>query len=284
MGQLRDRMEEDLRLKAFSPSTRKIYLLYARKFAAFYRRSPDDLGEEEIRRFLLHVMEVDRVSYETYRQILAALKFLYGVTLGRAWEVERLPFPRKRHRLPTVLSPQQVFDLLREIRSLKYRAVLMVLYGAGLRIAEGCRLKVADIDSKQMILHVRSGKGDKQRMTLLPERLLKVLRIYWQVERPRDWLFPGKTRDGHVSVVSVRLAFQDARKKAGLPPCTPHCLRHSFATHLLDGGTDLAVIQALLGHNSIRTTTLYTHVSLRSIRQTDSPLDRLPPLDQHGHS
>jgi len=276
MGRLRDRMAEDLKLKAYSPSTRKIYLLYARKFAAHYRRSPEELSEAEIREFLLYLMEVEEVSYETYRQILAALKFLYTVTLGRAWEVERIPFPKRRRRLPVVLSAEDVAALLGAIRSLKYRAMLMALYGGGLRISEACRLQAEDIDSKRMVLRVRNGKGGKDRYTVLSQRLLEVLRVYWRAVRPRGWLFPGKTREGHISDSTVRAVFRQAREAAGIgAECTPHTLRHSFATHLLDAGTELVVIQALLGHSSIRTTSIYTHVSTRHIQNTQSPLDHL---------
>jgi site-specific recombinase XerD len=269
-------MAEDLKLKAYSPSTRKIYLLYARKFAAHYRRSPEELGEAEIREFLLYLMEVEQVSYETYRQILAALKFLYTVTLGRAWEVERIPFPKRRRRLPEVLSAEDVAALLGAIRSLRYRAMLMAVYGGGLRISEACRLRAEDIDSKRMVVRVRNGKGGKDRYTVLSQRLLEVLRVYWRAARPREWLFPGKTREGHICDSTVRAVFRQAREAAGIgAECTPHTLRHSFATHLLDAGTELVIIQALLGHRSIRTTSIYTHVSTRHIQKTQSPLDRL---------
>lgn len=280
MGQLRDRMEQDLILKGLQSATRRNYLLYGRKLAAFYRRSPEELGEAEIRRFLMHLIQVDRVSYATYRQVLAAVRFLYTVTLGRVWEVEHIPFPKRPGRkLPQVLSGEQILALFKALRSPKYRAIVMTCYAAGLRISEACQLRVADIDSKRMVLRVRHGKGDKERYTLLPPRLLHLLRVYWKLHRPADWLFPGRTPAGHIHQDTVRQVLAKAAAAAGLGKCAPHMLRHSFATHLLDQGTDLVVIQALLGHESIRTTTLYAHVSTAKIQKTQSPLERLPALE-----
>lgn len=278
MGQLRERMEQDLKLKNFSPATRKVYLCYARKFAAHFRRSPAEMGETEVREFLLHALQIEQVSYDTYRQILAALKFLYTVTLEREWEVKRIPFPKHGPRtLPRAPDRDQVLALFRELKSPKYRALLISCYAAGLRISEACRLRVEDIDSRQMVLRVHQGKGRKDRLTLLSPRLLDTLRCYWRIYQPQDWMFPGRTPDGHISPDTVRQVFAKGRKQAGLGRwCTPHTLRHAFATHLLDAGTDLVVIQALLGHTSIKTTSRYTHVSVERLRDTISPLDQLP--------
>jgi site-specific recombinase XerD len=273
-------MAEDLRLRNFSPATRRNYLLYARKFVAFFMRSPEDLGEPEIRQFLLHQLEVKRLSHSAYRQIYAALKFLYTVTLGRAWEVEHLPFPRQRERsLPVVLPGDELAALFQAVRRLKYRALFMTCYGAGLRINEACHLRVTDIDSKQMLVHVRHPKGGQERITLLSAKLLEVLRVYWQEEKPRLWLFPGATPDQPLSSDVAREALQKASLDAGLTKkCTPHVLRHCFATHLLDAGVDLVVLQALLGHRSIRTTSRYTHISVQRIQKVVSPLDLLPTI------
>jgi integrase/recombinase XerD len=278
MGQLRDRMEQDLILRNFSPATRKIYLLYARRFIAHYRQPAEELGERDIRLYLLHMMQVEMISYETYRQSLAAIKFLYTVTLGRPWEVKHLPFPKHHKHLPPVLNAQQVTGVLSAVKSLKYRAMLMALYAAGLRISEACRLRVADIDSQRMTLRVQDGKGGKDRYTVLAPRLLQVLREYWKEERPKDWLFPGHTKEGHLSPQAVRTVFKLALRQAGVPGnYTPHALRHSFATHLLDAGTELVVIQALLGHRCLKTTALYTRVSMKNIQRVVSPLQTLPP-------
>jgi site-specific recombinase XerD len=280
MGRLHDRMAEDLTLRNFSPATRRNYLLYARKFAAFFMRSPEDMGEPEIRQFLLHQLEVKQLAHASYRQIYAALKFLYTVTLGRAWEVEHLPHPRQRlRRLPVVLHAEELAILFQAIRSLKYRALFMTCYAAGLRINEACHLRVGDIDSQQMLVHVRHAKGGKERITLLSAKLLEVLRIYWMEQKPRPWLFPGKTPDRPLSSDAARQALEQICLDAGLTKkCTPHTFRHSFATHLLDAGVDLVVLQALLGHHSIRTTSRYTHISVQRIQKVISPLDLLPTI------
>ena len=281
MGQLRDRMEQDLILKKLSPATRTNYLLYCRKFAAHYRRSPEELGETEIRDFLLHAIQIEQVSYGTYRQILAALKFLYTVTLGRPWEVERIPFPRREPKaFPEVLEKSQLLQLFAALRSPKYRALFLTCYAAGLRISEACALRVEDIDSKRMLIRVRYAKGSKQRYTILSRQLLNALRAYWRVQQPPEWLFPGQGKAPHIAPDSARQVFRAARERAGLGRwCTPHTLRHSFATHLLESGTELVVIQALLGHSNIRTTTTYTHVRTDHLASVTSPLDTLslPP-------
>ena len=278
MGQLRDRMEQDLILKHLSPATRRNYLLYCRKFAAHYRRSPAELGETEIREYLIHVMQVEQVAYATYRQILASLKFLYTVTLGRRWEVERIPFPRRDPQaFPEVLENEQLLRLFSALRRPKYRAMFLTCYAAGLRISEACALRVEDIDSRRMVIRVRYAKGNKQRYTVLSQRLLIALREYWRVQRPLEWLFPGQSQQSHIASETARQVFRLARDQVGLGRwCTPHTLRHSFATHLLESGTELVVIQALLGHSTIRTTTTYAHVRTDHIATVTSPLDNLP--------
>jgi len=284
MGQLRDRMEQDLRLKGLRPATRRNYLLYCKKFAAFFMRSPEDMGQAEIRQFLLHHLEGQRRSYATYRQILASLKFLYTVTLQRPWEVDPIPFPKPPPtRLPVVLSAEELTALFDAIESPKYRAVLITCYAAGLRIGEACRLCVADIDSQRLLLHIRDGKGGRERFTLLSPRLLAVLRRYWRLEKPTDWLFPGAEPGCPVSPDAVRTVFRQACAQSGLTKrCTPHSLRHSFATHLLEAGTDLVLIQTLLGHQSLRSTVRYTHVDSQRLQHTTSPLEQLPPLAEEG--
>ncbi len=279
MGRLRDRMEQDLILRRLSPATRRNYLMYCRNFAAHYARSPEHLGQAEIREFLLYSIQVEQVSYATYRQLLAALKFLYTVTLTRAGEVERIPFPRhRRQSFPEVLGQDKLLELFEALRRPKYRALLMSCYAAGLRISEACALQVRDIDSRRMVIRVRYAKGDKQRFTVLSRQLLIALREYWKIDRPQQWLFPGAGKSGYVTPETVRRVFRNAREQVGLGKwCTPHTLRHSFATHLLESGTELVVIQALLGHSSIKTTTCYTHVRTDHIAKVTSPFDFLPP-------
>ena len=276
MGQLRDRMEADLRLAGYSPSTQKIYLLYAKLFTKYHMRSPAEMGEDQIRQYLLHMVEEKKISRETYRQIRAALIFLYTITLRRQTEVEHLPVRRKKVKLPVVLSGTEVQALLEAVRSPKYRVIVMAQYAGGLRISEACRLRPEDIDSKRMVIHVRAGKGGRDRYTVLSARFLASLRDYFRQHRPDGWLFPGKTADGHASPETSRRVFHAAVAAAGISKTiTPHVLRHCFATHLLESGVDVKVIQSLLGHGSLRATEVYTHVSVEHIGRVKSPLDLL---------
>jgi site-specific recombinase XerD len=271
-------MEQDLILRKLASATRRNYLLYCRKFAAHYGRNPAELGEAEIRDYLLYLIQVEQVAYATYRQVLAALKFLYGTTLKRTWEVERIPFPRRpRNEFPEVVNPDQLVQLFAALRNPKYRALFLTCYAGGLRISEACALRVEDIDSRRMVLRVRYAKGSKQRFTVLSQQLLVALREYWKGARPPEWLFPGQGKTPHISAESARHVFRTARDQVGLGKwCTPHTLRHSFATHLLESGTELVVIQALLGHSTILTTTTYAHVRTDHIATVTSPLDALP--------
>jgi integrase/recombinase XerD len=276
MGQLRDRMEADLKLAGYSPSTRKIYLLYSRLFAKYHMRSPAEMGEEEIRQYLLHMVEERKISRETYRQIRSALIFLYTVTLKRPTEVDHLPVRRNKVKLPVVLSGTEVQRVLEAVRSQKYRAIVMAQYAGGLRITEACHLRPEDIDSKRMVIHVRAGKGGRDRYTVLSVRLLAFLRDYFRTYRPDEWLFPGQTTEGHASPNTFRRVFRAAVASAGISKTiTPHVLRHCFATHLLESGVDIKVIQVLLGHASLRATEVYTHISVEHIGRVRSPLDLL---------
>ncbi len=234
------------------------------------------MGEEEVRRYFLHLLDQRKLSHDAYRQAYSALKFLYEVTLRRPFEVPCVSRNRRPRPLPDVLSGSEVLRLFEAFRSAKYRLVTMTLYGAGLRVSEACRLRPGDIDSRRMLLHVRAGKGRKDRLVTLPRRLLESLRVYWRTHRPPDYLFPGKCVDGHVSPGSVRTALRYTARDAGLRKrVTPHLLRHSFATHLLEIGTDIAVIQALLGHRDIHATTRYASVSTHLIGRVRNPLDLL---------
>lgn len=277
MGRLRDRMTADLELRGYRSSTRKQYVGCAAAFAKHYMRSPEHLGEAEVRGFVLYLLHVRKVSPFVHKMFVAALRFLYVYTLRRPEVVRWLPWPRVPRPLPVVLSGSEVVRFLEAIVSPKYRAIAMCVYGAGLRIAEACALRLdpLDIDRARMLIHVHDGKRGRDRYVMLSPRLREALLAYWRAERPRGcYLFPGATEGSHVAPDTVRAVFHEAAEAAGIAKrVTPHVLRHSFATHLHEAGNDIRVIQELLGHASIRTTQRYTHVSARVIGRTKSPLD-----------
>lgn len=276
MRQLRTRMTEDLQLAGYSQTTVEKYLHYSKQFAAYFMRSPEEMGEEEIRAFLLYLINERDFSHHTYRQVLASLRFLYQVTLKRPMEIEHIK-PRKKMRpLPEVLSGSEVERLLDAVYSVNHRAILMTMYASGLRVMEACRLQVTDIDSTRMLIHVHAGKGKKDRYALLAKRQLEYLRAYWRQARPQTWLFPGKTREGHISCGRVREVFNASAKRAGIAKkITPHILRHCFATHLIESGVDLSIVKEFLGHKSIHTTQIYTHLGVERVKGVTSPLDLL---------
>jgi integrase/recombinase XerD len=276
MGALCQRMEEDLKLKNYAPATRAEYLRCAKRFAAYHMRSPADMGEREIRDFLL-ALAFEHASPETLKMHVAALKFLYGTTLRRPEEIVALPWPKVPHRLPDILSGTEVDALLGAVEPLLHRAVVMTAYGTGLRVREACSLRLDDVDSRRKLIHVRDGKRARDRYVPLPERLLAFLREYWRQVRPAPpWLFPGQKPARPITPHAVRNALAKGIRKAGITKrVTLHALRHSYATHLLEGGTDIRVIQALLGHASIRSTMRYTRVTAQHLGRVISPLDIL---------
>jgi integrase/recombinase XerD len=238
---LRQRMLEDLQIRHYSPSTIRIYLHSVAEFARHFRKPPDQLGSEHIRQYQLFLMKEKQVSLSSYIQMVCALRFLYTQTLSRKIGIERIPFPRRERKLPVILSQEEVKALLEAPRTLRHRALLAVLYGCGVRVAEVTHLKVTDIDARRQVLWVRQGKGRKDRQTLLSPKLLELLRIYWRAERPTEWLFPGANPTRPISPKAVFfLACQKAGRKAGLSKSVhPHLLRHAFATHLLEAGVNL---------------------------------------------
>ena len=275
MGQLHNRMEADLKLAGYSPGTRKIYLLYARQFSKHFMRSPAQMGEEEIRTFLLYLIEERNISQETLRQVRAALKFLYAMSLRRPVEVAYLPARRRSRPLPMVLSGTEVIALFQAVESEPCRLILMAMYAGGLRTSEACQLRPEDIDTRLRVVRVH-GKGRRDRYTVLADHWLRELRAYWCRCRPSDWFFPGQKPGSHITPDAVRLVFHKARVDAGIRKLvTPHVLRHCFATHLLETGTDLTFVQALLGHGSLRATQVYAHVRIKEGGQARSPLDLL---------
>lgn len=277
MGKLRDKMEQDLKLRGLCENTRETYLRCARAFVKHYRKSPTEMGKAEVRDFLLHLVEERKLSPSTYNVYGASLKFLYSHTLGRPQEVAWVGQMRVTRRLPAILSAEEIEQLLDALRSLRMQAVVMTAYGAGLRVSEVVHLEVADIDSRRMVIHVRHGKGNRDRYTMLPQRLLELLRAYWKEQRPAGpELFPGPEPGSVLSPDAVGKALKQAAERAKIRKRVhPHALRHAFATHLLEAGTDLRTLQVLLGHASIRTTALYAQVSPAMIRKTKSPADRL---------
>jgi integrase/recombinase XerD len=275
---LRQRMVDDLRLRNRSPRTIQSYVAHVAHFAKYWQRSPEQLGPEEIRQYQVHLVKERAVSWSTFNQAVSALRFFYGVTLGRTELIEQVPYQRRARQLPVVLSPEEVSRFLGAIHNLKYRAILMTVYAAGLRLSEVAHLRVADIDSQRMTIRVRQGKGQKERYVMLAPTLLPVLREYWRAARPRVWLFPGRTGEHSLSVSSIEKVCREAGRVAGLSkPVTVRCLRHSFATHLLETGTNIRVIQTLLGHRSVATTQRYTYVSADTLHATASPLEHLAP-------
>jgi integrase/recombinase XerD len=286
MGKLRDKMEGDLKLKGLSANTRATYLSCAAAFVRHYGKPPASMGRVEVRDYLLHLLEERKVKPSTYNVYAAALRFLYGCTLERPEEVAWVGHLKVKQRLPAILSVEEIERLLTELESLKLQAIVVAVYGSGLRISEACRLRVEDIDSQRMLLHVRHGKGDRDRYTLLPKRLLELLRAYWKEARPSGpELFPGRRAGTVLSRNAVNKAFAKATLRAGIKKrVTPHALRHAFATHLLEDGTDLRTLQVLLGHASIRTTVRYAQVSPVSIRRTKSPAERLRKTTPHTAS
>ena len=276
MSKLRERMTQDLRLRNFSEGTIVCYLRAIRQYAEHFGKSPDQLNREHLRQYLLHLIEEKQVPQGTYNQKVAALRFFYRETIKQPAYVEGVCFTKKERKLPVVLSQDEVRRFFASLDSLKHRAILMTCYGAGLRISEATSLCVDDIDSEQMLIRVRQGKGKKDRYVGLPKVLLQVLREYWKAAKPKHYLFPGRGGSAPISRQAVVQACIRARRNADLKKkISPHTMRHCFATHLLEEGADVRTIQMLLGHRSVVTTALYTHVSQKTIQKTKSPLDRM---------
>jgi len=277
MGKLRDKMEADLDLRNRSVYTKEAYLLRAKHFAEWHGRSPAEMGEAEVRAYLLYLVREKKVGPATHAMYVAAIKFLYEVTLGRPEVVAGIPYPKRPKKLPDILSGSQVEGLFAAIRSIKLLAICMTAYGGGLRISEVCELKPEDIDSARMLIHVRDGKGSKDRYVPLSPRLLSTLRQYWKHARPKPpYLFPGRIPGRSITTAAVEKALAKVVARCAFGKrVTPHSLRHGYATHQLEVGTNLRVIQRLLGHSSVQTTARYTHVSVEHIGRIKSPLDLL---------
>ena len=276
MTPLRRRMTEDLILHNLSPKTSRRYIKWVADFAQYFHTSPEQLGPEHVRSFLLHLIQERKVSWNIHKEARLALQFLYRVTLGREEVVERVAHPRAPKTLPVVLSTDEMARFLDALENPKHRALLMTAYAGGLRLSEVAGLRVEDIDAARMVLHVRQGKAHKDRDVMLSPRLLAVLREYWKLLRPRPYLFPGRHPDRPISVRTVQMVCERALTASGLGKHVHmHTLRHSFATHLLEAGTDLRTIQVLLGHHSFSTTARYLHITTAALKSTRSPFDGL---------
>jgi integrase/recombinase XerD len=291
MTPLRQRLIDDLRLRNYSPRTVEAYVAGVARLAKHFGRSPDQLGTEEIRAFQLHLLQ-RKVSWSQFNQTVCALRFFYAVTLGQSDPVPHIPYGKRPRTLPSVLAPEEVVRLFEAARPGRERLMLQVAYACGLRISELIHLQVADVDSPRMVVHVRQAKGRKDRLVPLSQRLLEQLRAYWRLHRPARWLFPGIPADRPLCASGVQRQFQKAVQRAGVKKrCTPHTLRHSYATHLLEAGVDLVTLQAILGHSALSTTAHYLHVNSRRLQQIPSLLDLLvlppatvitPPTEGHS--
>jgi site-specific recombinase XerD len=275
LSPLRRRMIEDMTVRNLSPATQRSYIHAVAKFSRYFGCSPDGLDLEDVRTYQVQLV-ARGISWPALNQSVCALRFFYGVTLGRTELPERIPYAREPRKLPLVLSADEVVRFLEAVPGLKSRTALTTAYAAGLRASEAVRLKVGDIDSGRMMIRIEEGKGGKDRYAMLSPQLLTILRGYWRLVRPHQWLFPGRDEDRPIDPQVLHAACRSAYKAAGLAKrVTVHTLRHSFATHLLEAGTDIRIIQVLLGHSNLSTTARYTRVASTTIRNTVSPLDRL---------
>jgi integrase/recombinase XerD len=278
MTTLRQRMTEDMQVRNLSPHTQASYLQQVSLFARYFRTSPELLTPEHIRTYQIHLTKEKKLAPSSIHTAVAALRFLYRVTLKREWTFEEdVPFPKKQQKLPVVLSQEEVVHFLNCVDRGKHRVILTTCYAAGLRISEAVRLKATAIDSARMVIRVEQGKGRKDRYVMLSPKLLEILRSYWRAVRPKEWLFPSVRDNRPITKDAVEAACQKAHRLARLPKrVTPHSLRHAFAVHLLESGTDVRTIQLLLGHRSSATTSKYLHITTSKVCATSSPLDLLP--------
>ena len=278
MSPLRQRMLDDMILRNFSAGTQRSYIHYVADFARHYWTSPERLGLDDIRSYQLHLIEQRQLSPQSVNCFVAAAKFLYTVTLEMPWTDRQFTRLKVSEKLPVVLSASEVAEFFSHIAFIQHRVALMLCYGSGLRSSEVVALQVSDIDSARMLIRVQQGKGAKDRYTILGERVLTLLREYWRRRRPVHWLFPGTKPGTHIQAATLQEICRDAAQLAGfVKRVTPHTLRHSFATHLLENGADTRVIQALLGHTRIDTTARYAAVTPRALGRVVSPLDQPPP-------
>ncbi len=280
MSPLRRRMIEDMQIRNLTPNTQRVYIANVFRFACHFRKSPDRLGPPEIRTYLLHLTRERRLAASSIIVAVSALRFFYIVTLKRPWVVkDDIPAGHQAKKLPGVLSKEEVARFLGAVDNLKHRMVLTVCYATGLRISEAIRLTPAAIDSKRMVIRVEQGKGRKDRYVMLPPTLLDMLRDYWKRTHPGKWLFPGRSPGQHVHPLTINLTCREVARRCGIgKPVAPHALRHAFAVHLLEAGTDVRTIQLLLGHRNLSTTAQYLMIATSTVCATTSPLESLSVL------
>lgn len=282
MNPLRQKMVNDMKLRRFAPNTQEVYVSAVAGLAKHYKKSPDLLGKEQVQAYLLHLMDDRQLSWGTCNIVVSALRFFYSQTLGLDSMHLGIPPMKTQTKLPEVLSIEEITRLFLCTQNLKHRAILMTAYAAGLRVSELVNLKIADMDSGRMMIRVRQGKGNKDRYTILSNRLLLELRTYWRKYKPSLWLFPGSFPDKPMSRHGAERIYYAAKERAGITKkgCI-HILRHCFATHLLEAGVDLRTIQLLMGHSSITTTTRYLRITNKKLSATNSPLDLIEiPTDR----
>lgn len=280
MTQLRKRMLEELQRRNYSKETIRLYLFSVQDFARYFKKRPDQLRQEHMREYQLYLLNERKLAVESVAGRISALRFFFVKVLRRSYREIDLVYPKRPERLPVILSEEEVVRLIESAITSYHRVILMTLYGTGLRREELCRLKVTDIDSQRMMVHVRQGKGNKDRDVTLSPRLLEVLRAYWKWSKPKTYLFPSlyrKSPEQPIDSKTVWYAVREAARRAGIKKkVSPHLLRHSWATHLLERGTDLKTIQVLLGHVDLEATTIYLHLSQRHMQAVNNPVDTLP--------
>jgi len=277
MTSLRQRMLDDMRIRNLSSETQTSYVNHVARFARYFRQAPEHLGPEDIRAYQLHLINDRHLAPTSVAGAVAALRFLYQTTLKQDWAVDAIASPKRGDRLPVVLSPEEVVRFLSSVTDQKHRVILTTCYAAGLRLSEALHLQIGDIDSRRMVLHVAQGKGNRDRYVMLSPTLLEQLRAWWRIARATTWLFPGQRPGQPMDKGAVQWACRLAHFRSRLTkPVTPHSLRHAFAVHLLEAGTDLRTIQLLLGHYRLETTARYLRLATTKVCSATSPLDLLP--------
>jgi site-specific recombinase XerD len=282
MTALRRRLIEDMTVRNLAPTTQATYVYQVSMFARHFGRSPETLGPEQIRSYLVYLAMEKKLAPSSISTAVGALRFLYNVTLQKHWVLEDfIPTPKIPDTLPVILSPEEVLQFLESVEDLQHRTILTACYAAGLRISEAVHLKPVDIDSQRMVIRIEKGKGAKDRYVMLSPRLLETLRHWWRSERPQHWLFPGMRADKPLTRQAVEKACQEAYSHCGIAkPITPHSFRHAFAVHMLENGTDVRTIQLLMGHSCLSTTAIYLRIATTKVCSATSPLDLLPrPVD-----